>query len=98
MTATPQDLAKLDAIISGKPEAITHPTAPERIYGWQHSQMSIARHYGGLRYMGHDYTISQTEEGAPLVRAHVLAREAKAAKAAAKLVRAANASKQGALL
>ena len=32
--------------------------APERIHGWQHNQMSVARHYGGLRYMGHEYTIA----------------------------------------
>ena len=26
---------------------------PERIYHWQDSQLSIARHYGGCRYNGH---------------------------------------------
>ena len=65
------DLAKLDALISCKPEA------PERIYGWLDSQMSIARHYGGLTYLGHTYNIAPSEPGAPLVRADVLAREAK---------------------
>ena len=44
------------------------PEAPERIHGWQHSQMSVARHYGGLRYMGHEYTIAYAEPGTPLVR------------------------------
>lgn len=34
MTATPQDMAKLDALISGKPEA------PDRIYGWLNTQIA----------------------------------------------------------
>ena len=55
-----------------------HPQAPERIYGWRDSQMSIARFYGGLRYMGHSYSIAPTEEGMPLVRDDVLKRETKA--------------------
>ena len=53
---------------------------PERIYGWLNTQMSIARHYGGLTYQGHDYYIGYGEEGQPLVRADVLKREAKAAR------------------
>jgi hypothetical protein len=57
---------------------------PERIYGWLSGQMSIARHYGGLRYQGHDYVIAYNEKDTPLVRIDVLAREAKEAKAAAK--------------
>ena len=92
MKATPQDLAKLDRLISGKPEA------PERIYNWRHNQMSIARHYGGLKYMGYEYTIADNEPDQPLVRADVLAREAKEAKAAAKLAKVENADKQGELL
>lgn len=72
-----------------KLKVITHPTAPERIYNWQQSQMSIARYYGGIKYMGHDYTIAVSEEGNPLVRADVLAKEAKQAKAAARLAKAA---------
>lgn len=71
MTATPQDMAKLDALISGKPEA------PERIYGWMDGQLSIARFYGGCTYQGHTYYIAPSEPGAPLVRADVLARESK---------------------
>ena len=58
------------------------PEAPERIHGWQHNQMSIARHYGGLRYMGHEYSIAYAEEGTPLVRWDVIKAEAKAKKLA----------------
>ena len=54
--------------------------APERIYNWQHNQMSIARHYGGLTYQGHTYTIAPHEKGQPLVRADVIKREAKEAR------------------
>ena len=50
---------------------------PERIYNWRHTQMSIAQHYGGLTYQGHEYFIEPNEEGEPLVRADVLKREAK---------------------
>ncbi len=90
MKATPQDLAKLDRLISGKPEA------PERIYGWLDTQLSLARFYGGITHMGHSYVIEPVN-GTPLVRSDVLAREAKEAKAAAKLAKAANADKQGVL-
>lgn len=54
--------------------------APERIYGWMDSQMSIARHYGGLKYMGHDYQIAYLEPKQPLVRVDVLKREIKSVK------------------
>lgn len=93
---TPQDLQKLDDLISGK------PTAPERIYNWQQNQMSIARHYGGLKYMGHDYTIAVNEPDQPLVRGDVLVREAKAARIAkrelSKTIREKIVSDQGVLL
>ncbi len=46
--------------------------APERIYEWQHTQMSIARHYGGINYNGYSYLIAFEEPGTPLVRADVL--------------------------
>ena len=72
------ELAKIDRLISGKPES------PERIYNWQHNQMSIARHYGGLKYQGYEYFIAPNEPGAPLVRADVLAAEKKAEKLAGK--------------
>lgn len=45
---------------------------PERIYHWQNSQLSIARHYGGCKFNGEDYVIAYNEEGQPLVRADLL--------------------------
>lgn len=45
---------------------------PERIYHWQNSQLSIARHYGGCKFNGKDYVIATNEEGQPLVRADLL--------------------------
>ena len=63
---------------SGNEKGCLRAQAPERIYGWLDSQMSIARFYGGLRYMGHRYTIAGNERGAPLVRDDVLKRETKA--------------------
>lgn len=54
---------------------------PERIQNWQHSQLSIARHYGGIKYNGHEYVIAPNEPGQPLVRRDVIKREAKARKA-----------------
>jgi len=72
--------------------------APERIYNWLHTQLSIARFYGGLTYRGHDYTIAPSDPGYPLVRADVLAREAKARKSAAKAEKQAQIAKQGDLL
>ena len=50
--------------------------APERIYHWQDSQLSIARHYGGCKLHGAHYRIALNEPGTPLVRADVLLREA----------------------
>lgn len=69
---TQDELARVDALI--RP-----PGPPERIHGWQNSQMSIARFSGGLTYNGHGYTIAYGEPGQPLVRDDVLKREAKAA-------------------
>ena len=92
MTATPQDMAKLDALISGKPEV------PERIYGWMNTQMSIARHYGGLKYMGHYYYVAYKEDKQPLVRADAFKREEAEAKAREKAERHAAKAKQGDLL
>ena len=70
MKATPQDITAIDRII--KPQE-----PPERIYGWLDSQLSVARHYGGMAYQGHDYQIAYSEEGQPLVRIDVLKREVK---------------------
>ena len=57
-------------------------TAPERIHHWQHTQLSIARHFGGIAYNGAHYRIAVNEPGMPLVRADVLAREAREARKA----------------
>jgi len=56
------------------------PEPPERIYGWLDSQLSVARHYGGLKYQGVYYQIDYLSADEPLVRVDVLAREAKARK------------------
>lgn len=53
--------------------------APERIYHWLDSQLSIARHYGGCNFNGADYVIAYNEEGQPLVRTDLL-KKPKAAK------------------
>ena len=55
------------------------PEPPERIYNWLNTQMSIARYWGCCTAHGRTYYVSPTEPGAPLVRADVLAREAKSA-------------------
>ena len=73
-------------------------TPPDRIHGWQHSQLSIARFYGGISYQGHRYVIAMREKGAPLVRADVLAREAKERKAADKAAQAQAAKQQEQLI
>ena len=52
-------------------------TTPERIHHWQRTQLSIARFYGGITYNGTHYRIAVNEPGMPLVRADVLAREAR---------------------
>lgn len=63
------------------------PQPPERIYNWLHSQMSVARFYGGLTYQGCSYAIAWGEPEQPLVRADVLKREAAARKQAQKEAR-----------
>lgn len=55
---------------------------PERIYGWLDTQLSLARHYGGMKYQGHDYLIDYATKGQPLVRVDVIKREAEAIKSA----------------
>lgn len=70
---TKSDIAKVDRL--------TKPKAPERIYGWLDSQLSIARYSGAVNVYGHTYVIAHiSEEGQPLVREDVLKREQKAAK------------------
>lgn len=73
-------------------------TPPERLHGWQDTQFSIARFYGGITYQGHTYTIAVAEKGAPLVRTDVLMREAKERKAAAEATKAKAAEQQGQLI
>lgn len=73
-------------------------TPPERIHGWQDSQLSIARFYGRITYQGHSYVIVSAEAGAPLVRADVLAREATEHKAADKAAQAQAAKQQEQLI
>jgi hypothetical protein len=60
---------------------MTKPDAPERIHNWLNTQLSIARHYGGIIYNGEEYVIAYNEEGQPLVRMDVFKREQKAKKA-----------------
>lgn len=53
-------------------------TAPERIFGWQLTQLSTARHFGGCKVHGAHYKIDYAADGQPLVRADVLLAEARA--------------------
>ena len=62
--------------------AVSRMSNPERIHHWQHTQLSIARFYGGITYNGAHYRIAVNEPGMPLVRADVLAREAREARKA----------------
>ena len=83
---TPRDSSGLEVVAPGAASSSTFevsmdkPNAPERIYGWLNTQLSIARHYGGCKYNGHDYCIAPNEAGQPLVRVDVLKRERKQAK------------------
>ena len=93
---TIDELKKIDALIAGKPAM-----PPERIYGWLHNQLSIARHYGAIDYQGHRYVLDLSApnlESIPLVRADVLEREAREAAAKLKADAAAYAARQGSLL
>ena len=65
---------------------MTKQAAPERIYNWLNTQLSIARFYGGCTYNGASYAIAWNEEEQPLVRTDVLAKEQKAARKKAKEV------------
>lgn len=71
---------------------------PERIQNWQHSQLSIARHYGGITYQGHSYQIAYDEPGQPLVRTDVLRRETRERQAQAKAAKQAAKQAQGDLI
>ena len=83
----------------------TNSHAPERIYGWMDSQLSIARHYGAIDVYGHRYVIALDEPRQPLVRDDVLKREGaekreaeKRAREADKQARKAAEARQGDLL
>lgn len=52
---------------------------PERYYNVSQSQMSIARHFGGMKVNGKRYIYDPTTDA--LIRDDVAKREAKAAKA-----------------
>lgn len=73
-------------------------TAPDRIHGWLDTQLSVARFYGGMTFQGVRYVIAADEPGQPLVRADVLAREAKARKAADKAAKAQTTKQQEQLI
>ena len=61
--------------------------APEKIYGWLNTQLSIARYYGGCNYNGHSYLIDMQDPEEPLVRKDVLNAQLKARKAAVKVAK-----------
>ena len=54
--------------------------APERIYNWLNSRLSIARFAGSITINGTTYVVAMHEEGQPLVRQDVLMAEEKAKK------------------
>ena len=55
--------------------------APEKIYGWLDTQLSIARHYGGMKFRGASYVIDFADPDQPLVRQDIFQAEKKAKKA-----------------
>jgi hypothetical protein len=55
--------------------------APEKIFGWLDTQLSIARHYGGMKFRGASYVIDFNDPDQPLVRQDILEAEKKAKKA-----------------
>lgn len=71
-------------MITRKDLQATAPNAPERIHGWQNTQLSLAKHYGGCTYNGASYIIAENEDGKPLVRMDIFTAEAKAKAKAAK--------------
>jgi hypothetical protein len=72
--------------------------APEKIYGWLNGQLSIARHYGGCTFNGHEFQIDYADPDAPLVRLDIFKAETKAKSEAKKAERMANKERQGALI
>lgn len=49
--------------------------APEKIYGWLDTQLSIARFYGGITFRGHSYVIDMAHPKQPLVRQDIVKAE-----------------------
>lgn len=49
--------------------------APEKIYGWMDSQLSLARHYGGCTFNGHSYKVDYNDIDQPLVREDIMLKE-----------------------
>jgi hypothetical protein len=49
--------------------------APEKIYGWLDSQLSVARFYGGITFQGYSYVIDMADPEQPLVRKDILESE-----------------------
>lgn len=54
--------------------------APEKIYGWMDSQLSIARFYGGIDFNGHRYVIDMGDPQHPLVRQDAIKKAKKSQK------------------
>lgn len=77
---------------------MTKQTPPDRIYGWLNTQMSVARHFGGLVYQGEDYIIDATDPEQPLVRQSVWAAELVAAKKALAILRKEEKAKQASFI
>jgi hypothetical protein len=50
-------------------------SAPEKIYGWLDSQLSVARFYGGITFQGYSYVIDMNDSKQPLVRKDILESE-----------------------
>jgi hypothetical protein len=48
---------------------------PDKIYDWQHTQLSIARFYGGITIGGDFYYIDEADPRKPLVRQKLSKRE-----------------------
>jgi CxxC motif-containing protein len=73
-------------------------SAPDRIYNWLDSQLSVARFYGGLIYKGERYVIDQKTKGAPLVKSSVLVEKSKLARQLEKKKKEVPTEKQESLL
>lgn len=72
--------------------------APEKIYGWLDTHLSIARFYGCIGYQGQTYWIAHDEPDQPLVRWDVLQRQRTQQRVEKELAQAEQAALQGRLL